>query len=88
MPDAVDELVDLLKSCNARVTLDPDRNFTHPCFRCGTQERPRHLVDVGVWTMDVYGGMKAGDPITRPMCDECITPTPQTQKADPDGDQG
>ena len=57
------------------VTFDPARNITKPCFFCGTVADPRHLVAVGQWTRNAYGGMKAGDAITRPLCQECIDVT-------------
>ncbi len=70
-PDYVEELGKILDKVEARVTIDADRNMTHPCIRCRTIKLPRILTVVGYWSRDVSGGMKAGDPILRPLCEGC-----------------
>jgi hypothetical protein len=52
----------LLKDCDAKVSFDPERDFTLECFCCGEKEKPRDLVD-----------MKFGDRVvTRPFCKACV----------------
>lgn len=73
--DAIGALSALLKSAGARCTMDRRRNVTHPCWRCGTTERPRDLIAIGTYTRPMGGGIQPGDAIKRPLCAECIAAT-------------
>lgn len=69
--DPIKELYKLLAEAGARVTFDRHRNMTHPCYRCGTTERPRDLVTIGTYSRPFGGGILAGDRIVRPLCKSC-----------------
>lgn len=75
---AAEELFAILESVGARVTLDFDRSTAKPCNGCGRSDVPRDLVDVGTYVVDLRGGMRAGDPITRPMCAACEAMLPSS----------
>ena len=62
--DALAMLCRLLDGSNLRMTFDPQRDFTKPCFDCRTTSEPRTLVDIG-WDE------ARQDEITRPMCFRC-----------------
>lgn len=69
--DPIRQLGELLASVGARVTMDPRRNVTHPCWRCETTSEPRALVEIGRYTRPVGGGNLPGDAIERPLCAAC-----------------
>lgn len=73
--DAIGALSAALRSAGARCTMDRRRNVTHPCWRCGTTERPRDLIAIGTYTRLMGGGIQPGDAIKRPLCAECIAAT-------------
>lgn len=57
------EMLDrLIAESGLRVTFDAGRNHTHPCTFCGTKDRPRVLVNLGVY----HDGR---DTISRPVCE-------------------
>lgn len=78
MSGAIARLAELLRKAGAVVTLDPDRNITHPCFCCGTTDAPRDLVRVGTWSRKVGVRGDAGDPIERPLCAACVAACPES----------
>lgn len=70
-------LSDLVES-NPAITFDSERDFTKPCFNCGTIEQPRKLVVVGTWSRKVGNRGKSGSSIERPMCAACVESTAAT----------
>jgi hypothetical protein len=84
---ATEDLFSLLEEIGATPTLDHARSTALPCIFCGRSDQPRQLVDVGVWTVNAYGGMRAGDAITRPLCPDCAARAapkdPMTEKTEP-----
>ncbi len=71
MSDHLASLLDLLEQCGARMTFDSERSTARPCHQCGRTDTPRDLVDVGTYITNTVGGLRHGDPITRPMCSAC-----------------
>lgn len=72
MTDAIEELAEVLRQVGARPTLDRLRNFTHPCYSCGTTDEPRELVEIGRYSRPRIGGScQVGDAIRRPLCADC-----------------
>lgn len=72
MTDAIEELAEVLRQVGARPTLDRLRNFTHPCYSCGTTDEPRELVEIGRYSRPRIGGScQVGDAIRRPLCPAC-----------------
>ena len=59
--DPIGDLMDLLEKSNAKVSFDPERNFTRPCFLCGETSEPRNLITL------VFGDLE----FTRPFCKVC-----------------
>jgi hypothetical protein len=76
--DPIRELGELLEAAGARVTLDRDRNVTHPCVRCRTTTEPRELVTIGTYTRPMGGNLRPGDAIVRPLCAACREATEPT----------
>jgi hypothetical protein len=75
-----------LARAGLRATFDPARNVTRPCIGCGATNAPRKLVTVGAYDADRGGNIRAGDPISRPMCARCEAgqPLPQLPPAPAD----
>jgi hypothetical protein len=69
--DSATELQRLVDLSGATVTFDSERSIAKPCFHCGTTERPRRLVVVGVWSRSVGNRGGPGTQILRPMCEPC-----------------
>lgn len=80
--DPITELGLLLAAAGARATFDRHRNLTHPCYRCGTTERPRDLVTVGRYLRPFGGGLLPGDRLVRPLCKSCDDDTKGDQMID------
>lgn len=69
--DPVGALSAMLREAGARVTFDGRANVTHPCWRCGTTEKPRELEVIGVYARWLGGNLEPGDKIRRPLCGAC-----------------
>lgn len=69
--DPVGALSAMLRDAGARVTFDGRANVTHPCWRCGTTEKPRELEVIGVYARWLGGNLEPGDKIRRPLCGAC-----------------
>jgi hypothetical protein len=68
MSEAVDCLCKLLSDSGAVVTFDPERDFTLPCFLCGSTTEQRTLID-----LQFEGGVV----LTRPFCPTCAPHAPE-----------
>lgn len=68
--DWFDEFLKLIADSGVRVTFDPERDITKPCFACGSTSQPRALVDVGNYLAEPRA------PMTRPICPDCATLRP------------
>ena len=65
MKDSIQELDELVRGADARVTFDRGRDITKPCTFCGKPPEMAHdLVDLGT-----YGN---GEMLTRPVCAGCM----------------
>lgn len=80
--DWIEMLCEALRGTGARMTIDSERNASHPCFCCGETEKPRDLVRVGVWTRRVGGRGSFGDAIQRPVCEACRIKWPEETRAE------
>ncbi len=67
--DHVDELAELLRSSNARLSLDAGRNHTHPCTFCGKSTAERQVTAFALVTIGKY---LDGQDLTRPVCTHCL----------------
>ena len=70
MSSWIDELCEALERSGLRVTFDPERDFTKPCWNCGDSSTPRDLVDVGHYLN------QHRDEMTRPICATCRQEAP------------
>lgn len=65
MSDATKQLGELLEASGARIVFDRGNNTGNPCTFCGTRPAPSHeTMQIGTYTN--------GDPIRRPVCDQCL----------------
>lgn len=61
----LDELSSLIQETGARMYFDRGNDCTKPCTFCGTRPAPNHkTVRIGTYPN--------GDPIRRPVCDQCM----------------
>lgn len=78
---AVGALCELLEEADMRVTFDPERSISKPCFVCGCNNAPRELVRVASWCVDL-GCWERGDAVSRPVCGKCcMRLLPQAMRA-------
>jgi hypothetical protein len=75
MTDATKDLCRILEASGARVSLDPERNFTLPCVICGMGDN-NYLVVVGSYIVTTAGGMFPREPMERPVCESCSMELP------------
>lgn len=69
--DPVEQLSAILREVGARPTIDVQRTTRRPCYLCGTEDSPRALVEIGVYTRRMGGNLQPGDKIERPLCKRC-----------------
>lgn len=70
--DPIKELDAMLAAAGLRPTFDKDRSTAKPCVLCGEADKPRDLVEIGVYTRRMGGNLQPGDKIVRPMCARCV----------------
>lgn len=77
--DPINDLCDLLREANVRVTFDRHRSIANPCYLCGTTAAPRDLVRIVTYMRPMGGDLRPGDAIIRPLCMTCREATEPMQ---------
>jgi len=78
---ATDQLIELLRDSNVRVTLDLERTTAGACYHCKLPG-PHDLAEVGTYGTELPPGssLRPGDPIIRPVCTSCKATTTISEK--------